>query len=211
MAKNNNQNDLLKKLKRPESQLAAAIFLFLISAFIVSDKTISSLEEAVFNAIYYLPAELTPLFLVITQLGNIFVLFVLAGFFLFKRHYTIVIRLLMSGLLAYLVTGVCKDLIGRGRPNEFFADVIYRDALVRGPGFPSGHVALATAIGLTLWHYLPKKYRYIAPLMILSVGLSRIFLGVHAPVDIIGGFAIGWGAVEIFRFVALRDLRKASK
>ena len=91
-----------------------------------------------------------------------------------------------------MITGVAKDLWGRARPNELLLDVVNLDYIVRGPGFPSGHMALATALAFTIGHYLPKKYHWVPIVWIVGVGLSRMYLGIHAPLDIVGGFAIGW-------------------
>lgn len=195
-------------LLQPRVQLAAAVVLFWLSTLMVNDGNMAAWERTVFQFVYQLPESLTLLFLAITQLGGITMLFALSIVYLVKSHYSAVIRLLMSGLLAYLAAGVAKDLYGRGRPHEFFTELVYRDHLIRGPGFPSGHMALATAIGLTLWHFLPKRYKWLAPAMIIGVGLSRVYLGVHAPLDIVGGFAVGWASVVVFHFVRMTDIRK---
>jgi len=60
---------------------------------------------------------------------------------------------------------------------------------------------------LTLIGYLPRRYRWVVPSAIIGVAISRIYLGVHAPLDIIGGFAIGWFCAEIVRFVIPGDMR----
>ncbi len=197
-----------KVLLSARVQLAAAAVLFWLSALMVSDGTMMAWERVIFQLVYGLPESLKLPFLVITQLGGITMLLALSIVYIIKSHYSTVTRLLMSGLLAYLLAGVGKDLVGRGRPHEFFTDFVYRDALIRGPGFPSGHMALATAIGLTLWHYLPRRSRWLAPALIIGVGLSRVYLGAHAPLDIVGGFAIGWASVTVFHFVRLTDIRK---
>src|SRR5690606_33841460 len=111
--------------------------------------------------------------------------------FLAKKKFSVVVRLLMTGLMAYLASGFAKDIWGRIRPNEFLPDVINRDYIVWGPGFPSGHVALATALALVVNDLLPKQLRWLTWFFIISVGLSRMYLGIHAPLDIVGGFAIG--------------------
>jgi membrane-associated phospholipid phosphatase len=61
--------------------------------------------------------------------------------------------------------------------------------------FPSGHVAIATALSLTLWLILPRAWRWVCVAWILIVGFSRLYLGVHTPLDILGGFTIGLAVV----------------
>jgi membrane-associated phospholipid phosphatase len=48
--------------------------------------------------------------------------------------------------------------------------------------------------------YLPKMWRWIVPVAgIGAVAWSRMYLGLHAPLDIVGGFAIGMGVVAFIR------------
>lgn len=194
--------------KNPNSQLGAALLLFIAAAVLARGGQMASWELSVFNFIYGLPIALTPFFFLITQLGNITVFFILAGVYFIQRQYRIVVRLFLSGLLAYLLAGVAKDLLGRPRPAELIIDVISRDLYTRGPGFPSGHAALGTAVALTLGYHLPKKYQWLVPVVVVLLCVSRIFLGVHAPLDVVGGFAIGWGTYALFRNVRVSDIHR---
>jgi glycosyltransferase 2 family protein len=151
---------------------------------------------------------LTPFFLLVTQFGGIIVLIVLACIYIVKKHYALVIRMFMAGLLADLLANIAKGFVGRPRPAEYFTDLVLRDPWVGGPGFPSGHTALATAAALVAWSYLPRKYRWIVPVWIIGVAVSRMYVGVHAPMDLVGGFAVGWFSVALFKHVSLRDIRK---
>jgi glycosyltransferase 2 family protein len=196
-----------KRLSDPTTQLVLAIALFVVSAILVSDNRMAAWEKTVFNAVYGLPNGFTPIFLMFTQLGNITILLALAVIMLIKKHYSIVIRMLMAGLLAEILAHIGKGLVGRPRPIAYIADLVLRDPTY-GVGFPSGHTAVATAIALVSWHYLPKGYKWVTPVWITGVALSRMYLGVHAPMDLIGGFAIGWASFALFKHVSLRDIRR---
>jgi undecaprenyl-diphosphatase len=190
----------------PTVQLMAALGLLGFSVAVSRGSQMAPWEIELFTRVYNWPDYLHPFFYIISQLGSIYMLGLLLLIYMIKRHYHIVLRLLLTGTLAYMAAGVAKDLWGRMRPHEFLLDVVSLEYLVRGPGFPSGHMALATALAFTVGHYLPKKYRLLLVLGVIGVGLSRIYLGVHAPLDIVGGFAIGWAAYALFRHVRLQDI-----
>ncbi len=195
----------------PTHQLLLAIALFILVAAASRGADMTAWEVSVFNFIYGLPGFLQPFFFTITQAGSIHAAGILLVIFLLKKRHNAVIRLLLTAALAYLATGFAKDIWGRMRPNELLIDVVNLDYTVRGPGFPSGHMALATALALTVGRYLPKKYRWVIPVWIVGVGLSRVYLGIHAPLDIIGGFAIGWAAYALFCHVRIYNLVSSNK
>ncbi len=190
----------------PTYQLGAAVLLFVIAAMASRGADMMAWEVSVFHFVYDWPDFLHPLFFVVTQAGSIHAAGLLLVVYLWRQRYHSAVRLLLTATLAYLFTGFAKDIWGRARPNEFLLGVVNLDYVVRGPGFPSGHMALATALALTVGRYLPKKYQWIVPVWIVGVGLSRVYLGIHAPLDIIGGFAIGWAAYALFRHVRIYSL-----
>ena len=84
------------------------------------------------------------------------------------------------------VTGLLKLAVGEHRPNE-------PDPLVTIPhshSFPSGHTATAFAGATVLARLLPRG----APafyLLALAVAYSRLYVGVHFPLDLVGGAVVG--------------------
>ncbi len=196
-----------KKQKRliplihPTVHVFLALILFLIALLLSRGAEIASWEEPIFTWVYDWPDFLTPLFIVITWFGSVYALGVFSIILFIKQKYNELIRFLMASILAYELSGFAKDLWGRMRPDEVLG-IVTRD-FSYGPAFPSGHTALATSMAFVAGHYLPKKFHWVVPVWIVSVGISRLYLGLHVPLDIIGGFAIGWFSYMLFRHVRL--------
>ncbi len=194
-------------IQRSDWYVLGGLLVFIVAALLTRAEEVSAIEEAIFAFFYSVPDPLIPVFFVITQLGSVYMLGVLAVLYLFIKRYVIVIRLLMAGTMAYLLAGVGKDLFGRGRPDELFDNIVFRDVMVRGPGFPSGHTALAVALGVVLLHHTPRSWRWPLIILIFLAAISRMVLGVHTPLDIVGGVAIGYMAAMLFRHVSVTDRR----
>lgn len=201
----------MKKLTHPTSQLIAATLLFVLSVLLSRGADMHPWEVTLFEWIYGWPDALRPVFFSVTQLGSIHTLFVLVVAFLALRRYNAVVRILLTSLLAYLAAGFAKDIWGRARPHELLSNIENLDYIVRGPGFPSGHMALATALALVVGRYIPKKFHWLLIVLVTGVGLSRMYLGIHAPLDIVGGFAIGWGAYALFCYVRIYNAGSRKK
>lgn len=86
------------------------------------------------------------------------------------------------------VKGV-KPMIGRGRPDDVLDGVRVRGRRQTGLGYPSGHaaVAMTLACALRLDHHPASTGLAIAGV----VGATRLYVGAHLPLDVVGGVAIG--------------------
>lgn len=119
-------------------------------------------------------------------------------------------------LLGLLVTNITiKPLVSRARPwvviEGFAALVAEHDP----NSFPSGHTCSAFAFGVALCAVLPQKWAKAAALSAaVLMGLSRLYVGVHFPSDVLAGALIGTlcglaGTWIVKRFIAWRQPGKA--
>jgi len=173
--------------------LLSAAALFVSLAVIVSLAGVPTVERHVYEFVTRALPE-TPLFRWITRLGSQAILLpalalvavVLPREFLRRWWLWTAVILAVSTL-----EGMGKDIVGRPRPEAM------------RPGFPSNHAAIAAAVYLMAAYFVQGvKRRWMtcaaygtASLLILLVGLSRIVLRLHWPLDVLGGVALGVAVV----------------
>jgi undecaprenyl-diphosphatase len=113
-------------------------------------------------------------------------------FFGKRRHATVFAA---TVILAELCNDGLKAVYGRPRPQ-----LVPHEVYVYTHSFPSGHSMLSAATFLTLAAILSSLDRrrafkgfffFIAILIALTVGLSRLYLGVHWPTDVLAGWTLG--------------------
>ncbi len=117
-----------------------------------------------------------------------------------------------AGSGAWLVANLAKAVAERPRPYEVVADAILRQSPAHGTSFPSSHTAIAFAVAIALLPFLPRPIGVMAIGYAVLVGWSRMYLGVHYPLDVLGGagigIALGGAAVLIAgRFAARSGIR----
>ncbi|MDR1318242.1 MAG: phosphatase PAP2 family protein [Treponema sp.] len=101
-------------------------------------------------------------------------------------------RLALAVLFSAWLNLSLKFLLDQPRP--FFAayDPAVGFVAERFGGFPSGHAQTSLVMFFIIASWLKKKrYRFIAALLCLLIGFSRVYLGVHFPTDVFGGWILG--------------------
>ena len=134
----------------------------------------------------------------VTALGSyafvIIVVTAATGYLLLMRKYGLALLLLAAEGGGMLFSSLLKELFDRPRPD------IEHAARVFTASFPSGHATLSAVTFLTLGALLTRVtaerksklyFMTVAIVLTLMVGLSRLYLGVHYPSDILAGWCIG--------------------
>lgn len=115
--------------------------------------------------------------------------------FAFHRKYRHALVLTGAVLLAWMSSDAGKALYDRPRP-----DLVPHGAFVYSGSFPSGHSTLSAATYLTLAMLVAsletrrrtKVLAYsLAAALVVAVGFSRVYLGVHWPSDVLAGWCLG--------------------
>jgi membrane-associated phospholipid phosphatase len=100
-------------------------------------------------------------------------------------------RLCTVGTGAWVLAKVVKRVVRRGRPVSLLTGVRTRGQEASGLGYLSGHAAVATALTAAAFPHLGTRGRRVTLGLAAVVGLSRIYVGAHLPLDVAGGAALG--------------------
>ena len=112
-----------------------------------------------------------------------------------RKHDAWTVIISTGGAMA--INTILKNVFQRQRPQE----LARRIKLPRSHSFPSGHSLLSAATYPIVAHHLVERHSIglqafahsVAGMIILGVGFSRVYFGVHFPSDVLGGFAAGFG------------------
>jgi len=180
----------------------AAFWFFKHQAEHIVEGTADQYDEAIIKAVHQIddPA-MHRLMHAVTQLGTHAVIGTAAGLTAIAmlregrkdEAWTMVVS--TGGAMA--INTLLKNIFQRQRPQE----LARRIKLPRSHSFPSGHSLLSAATYPIVAHHLVEQAsapvqafaHTTAALIILSVGFSRVYFGVHFPSDVLGGFAAGFG------------------
>ena len=129
----------------------------------------------------------------VTSLGNAGIVWLLLciGLLTQRRTREAGQAALLSMTLCFVMCNlILKNMVARTRPYDLIPELT---TLIPPPtdySFPSGHTSASFACALVLVSMLPKKYGI--PILILAVliALSRLYVGVHYPSDVLGGLLV---------------------
>lgn len=154
-------------------------------------REITAPESEIFAALNQLPAWVTPPLYVLMQAGQFGMVPATAFLAGLMRRRRLARALVTAGSVSWVAARVVKHLANRGRPDAHLDGVVVRGKEWTGLGFPSGHAAVAASLAAVA---APELAAWIRPLtwtFVAVVGVSRVHVGAHLPVDTVGGAALG--------------------
>lgn len=182
----------MKKLLREPLVLLFVVttVLFAWATAVASSGQMTNWEMSLFGTINQMTNVLKWPALILTQFGDIAIICaLLLGFLVVGKRWVVGRIFVIIGAIT-VVSQIAKHVIGRQRPIDLVEPVLIR-VQETGLGYPSRHTAVATALGIIIVYSFGRKWLWVACLWTLAVGFTRIYLGVHAPLDVVGGFALG--------------------
>ena len=163
----------------------------IISTFLISDFT-------------------TPIAKFITNFGGaIFLIILTITLFILIKNKKIGLSIILNLIVITGLNQILKYILQRPRPTE------YRLIEETGFSFPSGHSMVSMAfygyLIYLIYKYVKNKYlKWISivllSILICSIGISRIYLGVHYTSDVLGGFLISLSYLIVYTLIVNRYL-----
>ncbi len=151
---------------------------------------------------------LDPVVLFLTSLGNGGAVWIVltACFLIWKKYQRTGMDMAFALLLGALITNVLlKNLVMRPRPYTMIPEL---HALVTASdwSFPSGHSTSSIAASFVMYRELPRSMGLPALILAVVICLSRLYVGVHYPSDVLCGAAVGLlSAVCVMYFTKHRE------
>jgi undecaprenyl-diphosphatase len=181
--------------------IISVVCFIMLSMYYNSPLLISFDHYVIEKVTHFLPVALASFFIMITNIGSVLItlpaLFIISVYFTLKREFLFLVLVILNFNGVRMLNRLLKSHFERERPP-----IIDHIVKVHSFSFPSGHSMNSIAFyGLLCWLLLQtpisqKKYVRIMIVSLFSsliflIGISRMYLRVHYPTDVIAGFLAG--------------------
>jgi membrane-associated phospholipid phosphatase len=164
-----------------------------VCVLIARDGSVGSIEAEVFRSINDLPGWIYPILWPFQQFGNLLVALVIGLVVaLVLRQWKVAVAVLGAVVLKLAAELAVKEIVQRSRPGRTIGDIVMRgDVSAHGLSFVSGHAVITAAIAGILTPILPRRWKPVPWVIVVLNGFTRIYVGAHNPLDVVGGVALG--------------------
>ena len=174
-------------------RIGTSFVVLVIATFLVAERP-ADWEVSVFRLANDLPRQAEWVLWPFQQAGM--ALAIPAGaiaLFFIVRHWRPPVTLVAGGIMfGWAGAKVIKEIVGRGRPSLLLTDVqLAYDVPTTGIGYPSGHAVVVFTLATVFSPYVPRWLRWTLYGLGVVVAFSRVYVGAHMPLDVIGGAAYG--------------------
>ena len=192
-----------------------SFIVFLLTTILVLTNKIKPFDDLIYNTVFGLRNDFLDIFFkLVTELANpipVIIIFALLVILL-NRNNEIILSVNMASTL--VINQLLKNIFRRIRPDHL--------KLIKQGGFsyPSGHAMMALCLYGTLIYICMKKIKNkklkillvtILTIIILLIGISRIYVGVHFPSDIMGGYSLTISIIIVSTTLTNNYLRGKNK
>ena len=150
-------------------------------------------EVNLFRLINQLPSPLTAPLLGVMQMGALGAVPVIAFIAVVAGRYRLGAVVAVAGTAAWAGSKFMQWLVDEEAPRLRISQVLLHGSVARSPGlaFPASHVAVAAAVVIVAAPYIGRPARRVGWLLVGLIAVARVYLGLHLPIDVFGGVALG--------------------
>jgi undecaprenyl-diphosphatase len=141
--------------------------------------------------------------------GAIWIVIALALAFAWRRWGVLVLTAASVAIADAAASGL-KAVIDVQRPSSRYASPKTLVAAPHDHSFPSGHAATSFAAATVLTAFAPR-WGAVWFVLALAIGFSRVYVGVHYPLDVVGGATLGVAIALLLLAIDRRRLRAATR
>jgi membrane-associated phospholipid phosphatase len=182
-----------RPLRTGGSVALGGLALLVACGLVARNGRVGPIERSVFHAVNGLPDWLYRPLWIFQQLGNVVVaLLVVLLLAAVLRRPKLAAAAVVAVAAKLWLERIVKSVVERSRPGTTIGDAVLRGQVsTHGLSFVSGHAAVTVALATALSAVLPRPWRTLVWVLVVLNGVTRIYVGAHNPLDVLGGAGLG--------------------
>jgi undecaprenyl-diphosphatase len=195
--------DLFIESRQQWITFAVAVAVMAVATGLAAGMNVPQFERSILHFFNGWPQALAwPVFLVM-QLGSFYGATVVVVGALLVGRARLAFLMALSATTAWLMTELLKKLVRRPRPHVVMHITVHIVQWKSMQGFPSGHVAVVSAMAMVVSPYLKRGWKVVPWVVVAIVAVGRMYVGAHFPLDLVGGAAVGIAVGAVFNLLFL--------